>query len=308
MIERCISWSLVAILGSVTICLGASAEGTKEIPIQDRFPGLTSGAFSFATLGELPSGVLVESGDVQVTVQELDESLVAPDATVKQQLDKNKLFLLENIATRKLLLQAARGEVTGDSSASLPEEELIQKSLEGIAAGVQVTDGEVAKFYEENKEMCGGASLDQIMDQLKEYVLGQKKQDVVTNYIRTLGQRAPIVLAAEWVDREAKLAMDNSVDKARTSGKPSLVDFGATGCVPCDMMAPILETLKSKHAGKLNVVFVHVREEQILASRYGIESIPVQIFFDKNGKEINRHTGFFAQPEIEKKLAELGVQ
>ena len=115
------------------------------------------------------------------------------------------------------------------------------------------------------------------------------------------------MLAAGWTQEQAKLAMDNPVDKARASGKPSLVDFGSTGCRPCDMMAPILKTLEEKYKEKANVVFVHVREEQILASRYGISSIPVQIFFDKDGKEVFRHTGFYPQEEVEKKMAEIGV-
>jgi len=98
------------------------------------------------------------------------------------------------------------------------------------------------------------------------------------------------------------------VGKARSSGKPSLVDFGSKGCGPCDMMAPILATLSKKYDGKANVLFVHVGEEQILASRYGIQSIPVQVFFDKDGREVFRHVGFFPQEEIEKKLAEMGVK
>ncbi len=56
------------------------------------------------------------------------------------------------------------------------------------------------------------------------------------------------------------------------------------------------------------MLFFHVREEQFLAARYGIQSIPVQVFFDANGKEVSRHTGFFPQAECEKKLAELGVK
>jgi thioredoxin 1 len=74
------------------------------------------------------------------------------------------------------------------------------------------------------------------------------------------------------------------------------------------MLAPILETLKGKYAGKLNVVFVHVGQEQILAARYGIVSIPTQFFYDKDGKEVFRHVGFIPQQDIEKKLAEMGVQ
>jgi len=46
----------------------------------------------------------------------------------------------------------------------------------------------------------------------------------------------------------------------------------------------------------------------VLAARYGIGSIPVQVLFDKDGKERFRHVGFFPQDEIEKKLAEMGVK
>lgn len=115
-------------------------------------------------------------------------------------------------------------------------------------------------------------------------------------------------MAASWVKEQAVLAQDNQVDKVRVSKKPSLVDFGADGCQPCDMMTPVLASLRDKYAGKLNVLFVHVQTEQILAARYGIQSIPVQIFFDKNGKEVFRHTGFFPQNEIENKLSEMGVE
>ena len=48
------------------------------------------------------------------------------------------------------------------------------------------------------------------------------------------------------------------------------------------MMMPIIEQLKKDYEGKLNVVFVNVDKEQVLAARYGTPSIPVQIFFDKN--------------------------
>jgi thioredoxin 1 len=74
------------------------------------------------------------------------------------------------------------------------------------------------------------------------------------------------------------------------------------------MMQPILDNLRKKYPDKLNVVFVHVGENQILAARFGIESIPVQVFFDKTGREVFRHTGFYPQVEVEQKLAEMGVR
>lgn len=304
--------SRIGLLAAVTCVvvgamIAASAE-TAAAKLSAQYPGLTGGALSLATLGELPEGVLLQSGDVTVNASELDTELAKAEFGIKEQLEKNQVFLLENLAVRKLLLEAARKTAQPDPAVGVEEKDLIQGHIEGVVANLQVTDEEVAKFYEENKEACGSAGLEQIKDQIKVYVLEQKKQDAVTEYIRTFGERTAIVVAAAWVKEQAQRALDNPVDKARASGKPSVVDFGSTGCRPCDMMAPILETLKAKYAGKANILFVHVREQQILASRYGIQSIPVQVFFDKDGKEVYRHTGFYPQPDIEKRLSDLGVQ
>ncbi len=291
------------------VCFNATSEELNQGKnLVELYPSLTSGALSFATLGELPDGVLLKAGEMAVTSAELDDKLEVAEAPVRDQLAKNKLFLLENLATGKLLLQEAQAADAENQAPGASDRDLIQKYLETVVAEVEVTDEEVARFYEENKDMVGGATLEQVKDQLEDYVLSQKKQDAVNEHIRTMGQRMNIVLAAGWVKDQAKLALDNLVDKARGSGKPSLIDFGSTGCRPCDMMAPILDTLKAKYATKLNVLFIHVQEEQILASRYGIQSIPVQIFFDKNGKEVFRHTGFYPQVEIEKQLKEMGVE
>jgi thioredoxin 1 len=87
-----------------------------------------------------------------------------------------------------------------------------------------------------------------------------------------------------------------------------MIEFGATGCIPCDKMQPILENLRKSFKERLNVVFVHVREEQILGARFGIRTIPVQVFFDANGKEVFRHKGFFSEKEVHRQLAEMGIR
>jgi thioredoxin 1 len=73
------------------------------------------------------------------------------------------------------------------------------------------------------------------------------------------------------------------------------------------MMAPILEELKEEYAGRMDVEFIDVWQNRDAAARYGIESIPTQIFFDVSGKELYRHQGFIAKDDILKKWQELGV-
>jgi len=89
---------------------------------------------------------------------------------------------------------------------------------------------------------------------------------------------------------------------------PKLLDLGAGKCIPCKMMAPILEELKKEYAGKLEVEFIDVWKNPDAAKPYGIEVIPTQIFHDATGKELFRHIGFFAKKDILAKWKELGVE
>jgi thioredoxin 1 len=91
------------------------------------------------------------------------------------------------------------------------------------------------------------------------------------------------------------------------AGLPRLVDLGSTTCIPCKMMAPILEELKKEYEGRLQVEFVDVMANPDAGRSYQISLIPTQIFFDASGKERFRHEGFFAKEDILAKWKELGV-
>lgn len=182
---------------------------------------------------------------------------------------------------------------------------MIRDFLGEKVKNVTVSEADLRRSYEENKSSLGGSPLEEVKGMLNQVLLQQERQKATEAYIQTLSRRTPIYVDESWLKKQALLARDNPVDRLRLSGKPSLVDFGATGCGPCDMMTPILDKLKKKYPGKLNVLFVHAQEEQILSKRYGIRFIPIQVFFDKNGTEVYRHTGFFPEAEIEKKLTQL---
>ena len=282
----------------------------KPILVRDAYADLASSSLTHARLSDLPSGVILRTDGLTIRDKDVAEEIAKAPQGMQSQLKKNAFFVLEDMTTRKLLVVLAKAkapEQKKDAPVSV-ERELIQKYLKEVVTKVEVSDAEVTEFYQNNKDACGGATLAQVKDQLKQYVLQEKQQQAIGEHIRTLGQRMSVEVSAAWTKEQSILARDNPVDKARASGKPSLVDFGSTGCRPCDMLAPILEALKEKYAGKLNVLFIHIGQEQILATRYGIQTIPAQVFFDKNGKEVFRHIGFFPQDEIEKKLAEFGLK
>lgn len=99
-----------------------------------------------------------------------------------------------------------------------------------------------------------------------------------------------------------------TTDKAVNTKLPKLLDLGAKKCIPCKMMAPILEELTKEYAGIMEVEFIDVwqKENAEKAQKYNIQAIPTQIFFDADGKELWRHEGFISKGDIFKKWKELG--
>jgi thioredoxin 1 len=306
------------ILASVVVAQSPSAAKPASAAPADAKPafvcdtqaGLASGSLTFARLAELPKGTLLKAGELTITEKDLDAEIAQAPKDTQEQLKKNRFFVLEQLAAKKLLLQAAKAEAakTNEDISQIPEQKLVSRYLKAVAGPVKVSDDELADYYKNNQATLGGATLEQVKPQIGQFLLQEKQQQAVARHVETLGQRTVIEVAATWAREQLALAGDNPVDKARQSGKPSLVDFGASGCQACDLMAPMLADLKKKFAGQANVAFVHVREQPILASRYNVQSIPVQVFFDKVGKEVFRHMGFFPQDQMEKKLAELGVK
>jgi thioredoxin 1 len=105
--------------------------------------------------------------------------------------------------------------------------------------------------------------------------------------------------------KKTKVAPNDETEEMKAL--PRLVDLGADKCIPCKMMAPILEELKSQYQGKLEVVFIDVWEKPDEAKKYKINIIPTQIFYDAGGKELFRHEGFFSKEDILAKWNELGI-
>ena len=107
---------------------------------------------------------------------------------------------------------------------------------------------------------------------------------------------------------ESKPQNLESTPTTETTAKlPRLLDLGADKCIPCKMMAPILEELKTTYAGKLQVDFIDVWKNPDEAKKSGIRVIPTQIFYDASGKELFRHEGFFSKEDILGKWKEFGV-
>ncbi len=81
----------------------------------------------------------------------------------------------------------------------------------------------------------------------------------------------------------------------------TVIDFFAEWCMPCLMMAPILDEVEEKFKGKINFAKINVDDNSEIASKYGVMSIPTFVIF-KDGKEIERFTGAMTSEQFEENL------
>ncbi len=88
----------------------------------------------------------------------------------------------------------------------------------------------------------------------------------------------------------------------------TIVDLGSASCIPCKMMAPILEKLEKKYKGRAAIIFIDLRYQREAAQQFGMRAIPTQVFLDKNGREISRHVGFMSEEDIVAQLKAMGVK
>ena len=115
--------------------------------------------------------------------------------------------------------------------------------------------------------------------------------------------------AAPASERKAAGPLPGSkLEAGLKNGRVTMADFGKGWCVPCKMMAPVLERAASDYSGKANIVFVDMEQYDDLARMYRISIMPTQIFFDATGHEVTRHVGYMGGDDIDSQMAKLGVR
>jgi thioredoxin 1 len=99
----------------------------------------------------------------------------------------------------------------------------------------------------------------------------------------------------------------NKIAASTQAQLPAMIDLGKKQCVPCKMMAHVLEELQRDYTDALRIEFIDVGEKPDEARKYSIRGIPTQIFYDASGKERSRHLGYISKEQVLDTFRQLGV-
>ena len=93
-------------------------------------------------------------------------------------------------------------------------------------------------------------------------------------------------------------------ESLKNGAQPLVVDFWATWCGPCRMIAPVIARLAEKYDGKITVGKCDVEENDELAAEFGIRNIPTILFF-KNGEVVDKMVGAQSEAKLDEKFQTL---
>jgi len=296
---------MLGLLAVLVLQLVAPATaGDDPRTVASLYPSICAGALRDAILSDLGDGVIAECEDIKVTAKDIEDEIAKTPEYTREQVRKYPVYVLEQTVIKKLIAKEALDwakkngkSATGDAAVS----DYVSSQVPEIS----VTDAEVREFYAEHANMFGGASFERIKDVVASVVRDEKTMEVRDQFKNSVGKRHSIRVSYSWMKAQSEKWSRNLIEKARTSGKPTLVVFSVIGC--CDRMRPVVETVRGKYSDMLNVVFVNISEEEVLSSIYGVSAIPVEIFYDANGNEVFRNKRAMSVKDVIEKFRQLGV-
>lgn len=295
---------------SFTLCMAAillfPIAGIAEagIRVSEKYPDLARGSFCGAILKALPDGVLVQVNEVDITQEMLDQNIAALTDAQREDAAGRYFYVLETMINESIILADVFSDEyrSGDSNET---PDVLQRYFDDFLGDVAMTEEEARSYYDNNTEMFDGSPFDEVKDMIMAKLLEEKKRQAWQTHISEIGYKIKIYINEAWVAEQAERVKDNPVDRARQSGKVTLAVFSTDWCPICKKLKPVIDAVTSLADLGTTIVVLNADKEVFLNERFAVTAIPVLIFFDKGGKEVERHIGFITEEKLVAKLKAL---
>ena len=273
------------------------------------YPEFGVGLLENAGLADLGPDVLATVNGKQITRKYLEAKVAEAPEEYRKLFEKTRGFLLAQLVQREIILAEAKKQgLVKEGDDEKAENKGIYEVIGKQLKAIEVTDAELKEAYEKHKDAdLGGAKFEDVKEKVQEAVLRMKQQEAMVKLLKEISKDVNVVVDDKFAAEQNKQITDNPVDKARASGKVSMVEFGAEWCPPCKQMAPILKELADE-CKDANIVQIDVDKEETLAMRFFVQQLPTIVFFNATGHEAFRKVGPMTKKEILAKFDEIKKQ
>ena len=224
--------------------------------------------------------ILALVNDAQIIESYFNETFDTLPQQHKDMFKNDKESFLDQLIIKELLFQKAKEKGYNENFTESDEEKLKDKAIEKliveISSDIEITDEEMKNFYHEHESEMKGAGFEQVKSDIRNYLVQQKQGEVMDQYIEELKSGAEIVLNEEWIKVQQASKPKNPLTEALKNGKPTVLDLGASSCIPCKMMKPIFEELEKEYEGKVNILLLEISDHRDIANKYKVRVIPTR--------------------------------
>ncbi|NQT19557.1 MAG: hypothetical protein HQ592_07620 [Planctomycetes bacterium] len=275
------------------------AAGEKPKPAGEVYFTFDIGPLKTAALEDMPPDVVAKVNGKSITAKDMARLIMNAPEKDRKLYEMTKPFLLGQMLQREAFVAEAarRGMVAGEES----QWDIILRMMSEVTGKVTVSDEEITAAYDELKGALDGAELKDVKENIRMHLLRGKQGAAAAKFREEVAKKVVVAVNKAWAEKQHRLATDNPLDKARASGKVTVVDFTASWCPPCKILAPIIEDLK-KELPDVNVVTVDGDERPGVKFRYSISAYPTRIFFAADGRETDRVRGLLSRKAILEKI------
>ncbi len=299
---------VLLIMAAAVLQLPAYAEDDGPSRLADKYPDLSRGVLGQALLAPMEADVLVRVRDREITRDMLADRVEEIPDELRPQAEDYMFYVLEGMVTEPILLAHILGEADPDGMVDPANmQQVLGDYIGNVVDSIEIDVQEARTFYDENQEVFSETDFEDVKEEVINYLRSERQRDAWEEHTRNIGRLIPIKVNADWITEHAARSKDNPVDNARAGDKPVLVVFTADWCPACQQLKPVLDRVVASYEDTIVVKIIDTDKRVFLSTRYGVSSIPVLVFFNADGEEVFRHTGFMEEEDLIARLELLGA-